>query len=330
MFDRAAREFGKADRAIVVEGYFDCIALQNAGFRETVATLGTALSEHHARELARKVERVVVCFDGDDAGRNAARVALRTLLATGVEVRILLLPEGRDPDDIVRKEGAAGVAGRLEASLDAVDFLMDRTGGSAGDRRARLAECLEIVDVTPDPTRRYTLQAELAKRAQIPLDQIRPMQSPRVIAARTGNDDTALPLEMALLRALLLDLPLERRSVVAQEVPVELLATPVVCRVMEAIKAIVAEHGTLEISALTSHIDDRDARRLLAALEHEAPETPEDRLSLILRELWERQRKRRLAELSNRIAQAERQGDHDQLTELSLEWSLLLKQPKKL
>ena len=101
LLDRAARAFASADRAIVVEGYFDCIALHQAGLTETVATLGTALSEQHARELARRVPRVVVCFDGDDAGRQAAVGAVRTLLAASLEVSVLLLPEGQDPDDVV-------------------------------------------------------------------------------------------------------------------------------------------------------------------------------------------------------------------------------------
>src|SRR5512136_1812770 len=104
--DRATRAFAQASRAIVVEGYFDCIAMHHNGFAETVATLGTALSEHHAKELARRVPKVVVCFDGDAAGRQAAVAAVRTLLGTALEVSVLLLPQGQDPDDAVRHEGA--------------------------------------------------------------------------------------------------------------------------------------------------------------------------------------------------------------------------------
>ncbi|OYV97856.1 MAG: DNA primase, partial [Acidobacteria bacterium 21-70-11] len=126
--DRAMRAFPKANRAVVVEGYFDCIALHRVGLTETVATLGTALSEHHAAELARRVPHVVVCFDGDAAGRQAAVAALRTLLAAALEVSVLVLPDGQDPDDVARREGAEGFGRRVAQAHPAAGFLLELMG----------------------------------------------------------------------------------------------------------------------------------------------------------------------------------------------------------
>lgn len=327
-YDRAVRAFVDSNRAIVVEGYFDCIALQHAGFCEAVATLGTALSEHHARELARKVPEVVVCFDGDNAGRQAARAAVRTLLSVGIGVRVLLLPADTDPDDVVRREGAAGFGQRIVGALGAAAFLVDQMGETRDERRRNLLACIEIVDACPDPVRRFAMREELARAASVPVEELGALAAPRLIVGRSADPEMPPPGELALLRGVLLDVPAEHRERVLATVELSLIENPTVRLIIENLKKRVEDGGTLEISDLTSDIDDRDARRLLAALEHVAPETPEERLSLIMRELWERQRKRRLAELSNEIARAEHAEEHDQLEKLLHEWQNLLKQPK--
>ena len=132
--ERAQRGFARTGRAIVVEGYFDCLALHQAGIEDAVATLGTSLSEHHARELARKVPRVAMCFDGDAAGRKAAVVALRTLLGADLDVSVVLLPDGQDPDDIVRTRGRDGFLALLDSAATPTAFLLGELGASREER----------------------------------------------------------------------------------------------------------------------------------------------------------------------------------------------------
>jgi DNA primase len=325
--DRAARAFTKTDRAIVVEGYFDCLALQAAGFLETVATLGTSLSEHHAKELGHRIAEVVLCFDGDAAGLAAARTALGTLLAANLKVRVLLLPDGLDPDEIVRRDGANGFRTLLDQASSESQFLVAQMGASRQERRDGLLRALDLVSVCPDPVRRFTMREELARAAEVPLEQLGGVASPRVVMTAGVQLELPPPGELALLRGLLHDVAPERRASMVAQIPVELIENEAVRSVLRALQARVSQGQALEISQLTSDIDDRDVRRLLSALEHEAPETGEERLVLIMRELWERRRRKRLAELQPEIQRAKRDQDQEALARLTREWHQLMRTP---
>ncbi len=117
----------RADRAVVVEGYFDRIALARAGVEEALATCGTALSEGHARNLRRRTRNVVLLFDGDEAGQRAMERSLEELLPAGLRVRAALLPPGADPDDLLVREGADALRAVVDRAPAALDFAIDRT-----------------------------------------------------------------------------------------------------------------------------------------------------------------------------------------------------------
>lgn len=322
--DRAARAFGQTSRAIVVEGYFDCLALHQAGLSETVATLGTALSEHHARELARRCARVVVCFDGDAAGRQAAVNAVRMLLGASLEVSVLLLPHGRDPDEIARQEGAEAFRARVDGALSAPDFLLAEMGSTRQARRENLLRYLEIVEACPDPVRRYGMREALARGAGVPLEQLGTVTPAQVAGEAVGVESLPPAGELALLRSLLVDIRVEQRAELVRRIPAAALDHPA-SRAIFAILLRRAEKGeTLEISGVTPEIEGHEGRRVLAALEHEVPETSAEHLVLVMRELWEKHQKRRLAELSQEIATAEQKGQKEKLSHLTRELQSLL------
>ena len=109
------RTIGRPDEILVVEGYLDVASLAQHGIGPSVATLGTATTVDHIRRLTRMTQRVIFCFDGDRAGRTAAWRAMETALphAGGrVELKFLLLPEGEDPDSLVRARGAEAFSGK--------------------------------------------------------------------------------------------------------------------------------------------------------------------------------------------------------------------------
>ncbi|MBV5309702.1 DNA primase, partial [Chromatium okenii] len=111
---------------LVVEGYLDVIALAQFGITNAVATLGTATTPEHLH-LLRTVPELIFCFDGDRAGRAAAWKALETALPlmTGQQsLRFLFLPEGDDPDTLIRREGADGLTARLAQALPLSTFLL--------------------------------------------------------------------------------------------------------------------------------------------------------------------------------------------------------------
>ncbi len=140
---QARAAIAKADRAIVVEGYIDAIALAQAGFHETVASLGTALTVDQLRLLGRYTRNVFACFDGDKAGHGASLRAVRTFVEAGLLGRGIFIPQGFDPDTLVKERGAQSFAGLIEAAELLVDYFVRSEAAAAGDSvggRARAAE----------------------------------------------------------------------------------------------------------------------------------------------------------------------------------------------
>ncbi len=143
------------DRAILVEGYFDVIALWQAGFKEAVAGCGTALTVEQLRVLSRYTKNVIACFDGDAAGRKASMRALEIFLQAGLLGRGIFIPSGFDPDTFVRERGAAAFAELTERSELLVDyFLSEQAGAARGSiaERARAAQRVaEMLKLVGDP-----------------------------------------------------------------------------------------------------------------------------------------------------------------------------------
>ena len=162
-------------RLLVVEGYMDVVALHQHGLRYAVATLGTATTSEHLQRLFRVTSEVVFCFDGDRAGRAAAWRALENALPEareGRQIKFLFLPEGEDPDTLVRKEGKDTFEARIKGAVPLSSFLLDRlstqTDLGSLDGRARLVELARPHLLRlPAGLYREMLVSELARRAQV-------------------------------------------------------------------------------------------------------------------------------------------------------------------
>jgi len=150
---REARQaIGQRERAIVVEGYLDAITLWQAGFREVVASLGTSLTIEQVRLLSRYTRNIVACFDGDDAGRRASLRALDVFLQAGILARGVFIPQGFDPDTLIRERGAAALDEPLKSAESLIDYFLQqqaqaaRASVNAQARAAeRVAEVLRLV-----------------------------------------------------------------------------------------------------------------------------------------------------------------------------------------
>lgn len=160
------------DRIIAVEGYMDVVALSEAGFGEAVAPLGTALTEDQVRLMWRFVPEPILCFDGDSAGRKAAFRAIDTVLAhlkPGQSVAFAFLPDGLDPDDLIRQQGAAAMEAVLKRARPLADVLFEREW-AAGDwttpeRRARLEQQIRsLVGQIGDPGVRAHYERDMRQR----------------------------------------------------------------------------------------------------------------------------------------------------------------------
>jgi DNA primase len=119
------------DRLLLVEGYMDVVGLAQAGITNAVATLGTAASKEHLQKLYRYTPEVICCFDGDAAGRQAAWRALEHALPElkdGRQLKFMFLPDGEDPDSLVRAEGRTGLLNRVAGAQPAIEYLFQRLG----------------------------------------------------------------------------------------------------------------------------------------------------------------------------------------------------------
>jgi len=154
----ARKRAGRLDSVIVVEGYTDVVALAQFGVPNAVATLGTATTPEQAAILLRATDRVVYCFDGDAAGRKAAWKALESTLpklGAGKEARFLFLPEGEDPDTLVREQGVERFNELLDAAQPLSDFFFDHVSADVDmdsiDGRARLVQAaVPYLDSLPE------------------------------------------------------------------------------------------------------------------------------------------------------------------------------------
>ncbi len=148
-----AREAIRSERtAVILEGYTDVIMAHQAGVTSAVAVLGTALTQEHARALARLAERVALVFDPDEAGRRSARRSIQVLLPEALEVHVAGLPEGQDPCEFVRAEGGEAFRRRLEQSEDFFEFSLrcaraERDVKTVQGRAGALRELQGIADV---------------------------------------------------------------------------------------------------------------------------------------------------------------------------------------
>ena len=169
---RARKSAHDSGAIIVVEGYVDAIAVSEAGFPNVVAPLGTALTGDHCALLWAMASEPILCFDGDSAGRRAAFRAVETalpLIGPGKSLRFAILPEGQDPDDLIRVSGPQAMAERLQSPLPLADMLFVReTDGERFDtpeQRAFLERRLHeaVAKIADEPLRRH-YQADMKRR----------------------------------------------------------------------------------------------------------------------------------------------------------------------
>ncbi len=167
-------------RLLIVEGYMDVVALAQHGINWAAATLGTATSTEHLKRVFRQCPEVVFCFDGDEAGRKAAIRALESALPTiedGRRARFLFLPQGEDPDSLVRRIGANDFIRLIDKATPLEDYLFDSQSEalnlSSLDDRARLSTLTApLIDKLPAGVFKELMMASLAERTGLSLDKL--------------------------------------------------------------------------------------------------------------------------------------------------------------
>ena len=170
--DRAREQTGRANRLIIVEGYFDAIALHQAGVTNVAATLGTALTPDHLRIIRRFAANVTLLFDPDAAGVRAALRTLDLFVDSGIGVTVVSLPDGQDPDTFVRSAGTEAFLRLQEAAPGLLDFAVEHSlqkavSGSLEDRIRSVDEILRILHKSGNRIEKEECTRRVAERLGI-------------------------------------------------------------------------------------------------------------------------------------------------------------------
>ncbi|CDH43813.1 DNA primase [Candidatus Contendibacter odensensis] len=270
-------------RLLVVEGYMDVVALAQHGLPYTVATLGTATTADQIERLFRVVSDLVFCFDGDRAGRAAAWRALEVTLPflhDGRQVGFLFLPDGEDPDTLVRREGQATFERRLEQATALADYLFSELRGQTDPEtlagRARLAErARPLLEKLPDGHFRDLMEARLQKEAHLATTRLRPPPAATAVPNRADRNLrlTRTPLRKAV--ALLLYRPELAQGMTADDPLLRVNSDPGIKLLTELIETLL-KHPHLKVATLLERYRDTREGAILERLAVWEPEVPEE------------------------------------------------------
>ncbi|MCP4575453.1 MAG: DNA primase [Deltaproteobacteria bacterium] len=194
-FSAARKAIRETGRAVVVEGYMDCLALRKHGLKEVVATLGTALSETPVRKLKGIGKEAVVVFDADEAGKAAALRTLPIFLNERLSARAVILPKGHDPDSFVNDNGREAFSKFLDAAPSLFDFYMDHKLGQDSEnidhRVDILEEILPILTKVRNETQRALYIRRLSERCEVAesviISALRGVKQPSVKSRRNNE-----------------------------------------------------------------------------------------------------------------------------------------------
>jgi DNA primase len=262
-------------RLLVVEGYMDVIALAQFGVNNAVATLGTAFTQQSLSKLFNIVPEIVLCFDGDRAGRSAALRAIENslpILSEGRQLKLLFLPDGEDPDTLIRKEGEKKFTQRLAQSINLssmlIEHLLNQVDLSSVDGRARLVELARpYVNSLQSEVYATLFLQELARYSRIDEPRLRRMLE---VSPNAGMQSTVQrkPVGRLSLSERAISMLLQQPSLIRYVVePREFLAlNDPYCALLVAVASCYKVHGEMSMGQVLSLWTNEQEAKVLAQL----------------------------------------------------------------
>jgi DNA primase len=324
---RAREAMRKEDRAILVEGYMDAIGVTAAGFGPVVASCGTALTDRQVRLIKQHTHRIVVNFDPDAAGANAAERSVNMLLDEGMHVRICELDGGLDPDEYCKQRGAAAYQERLDAAKGYFYWLADRARTKYDVRTSEgqvsvLKFLMPAVQRVSDPMERMVIAGEVASYAGVGpglvLDSFK-----KAVAERQDSSFRRPPVELRQHdeRILLnvLTQPGSSSGVVEELRSMVVVETFASRRIFQAIFAMHDAGGAVTFDGIHARLAEEDQAILADAVLSEDMEVSEEELATAMASLRRAEGEFRRAELKRRIKEFERAGNWTEALRLTAE-----------
>ena len=319
--------------AMIVEGYFDVIVSHQYGFSNAVAPLGTALTTGHLQKLKRFTKKAVLVFDGDEAGKAAARRSIPLLLEQGFGAKILLLPEKDDPDSFLRREGASPFATLLSGSRSVVDFLL---GTAKKEKAEAVRDALEVIASAGDAIMKEELTRELSEKTGIRETVIREemKKAGKGLKEKTRTGGASLspcprPFgcdEEVLLLSAAISFP-EKTGSILRAVPVGEFRNPTVRNIFGKLGA---EDGGVRLNEMISSLEEEE--RVLVTRLTVNPgfdiDAVDKNIEDCVRRIGERKLDARLRQVHEEIKRAEGRGEKDLLDTLLPERQKLIKEAR--
>jgi DNA primase len=322
-----ARSFCQAtDSVFVVEGYFDLLALHCHSIQNAVATLGTALTREHIRILKGYARTAVLVFDSDEAGIKAAQRSLPLFSQEKMEVRILILPDGYDPDTFIFEHGQETFLKLAEKSLGVIPFLMSYLIAKHGlsiEGKVRIIDDMKISLATlADGVKRALYVKELAERLNIAesvvLEQVRKTtgtdHKKRIAEDQKTEIFEEYRIEKGILQMMVQFPPI--LPYIIKERIVEDFENPILKKIGERILKIFQDQGDIAVSAIVSCIDDPKHRSLITALFLDEQTWDRDKCFKGIERFRHDMQKRKGKILSRKIKEAQKANDQELLTNL--------------
>jgi len=305
---RAKQNIRRLDRAILVEGYFDCISLDDAGVPGVVASMGTSLTPGQASLIARYTKRVVVCYDGDDAGRNATLKAAPVFLAAGLHVEVFNVGRGHDPDTFIREFGVDRFIEEISNSRPLIDFALetwapDVATMSTAAKEEKLTALAPILSAMSGVSRNDAAQKTadwLRLRFETIWDRVKGPSSMAGPARQGATSSRNTSGEKHLLAAILRE---SAPAPLVGSLREQYFGDPV-CRAVFHAWTEMRSEGEVNFNELGTRLRGEDENALVAELVH-WPEVMPDQLELIVGPMERGWIESRLEELQSRIQAAD-------------------------
>ncbi|MGB9406460.1 MAG: DNA primase [Terracidiphilus sp.] len=321
--DKARTAIRQLEFALLVEGQMDCISVYLRGIQNVIATSGTAFTEQQVAILKRHTSQVVVNFDPDAAGSNAAEKSIALLTEEGFTIKIVTLDGGLDPDRYIRERGVEAYTAALRGARRQADYLIERArqifpGASAEQKVKAMNFLLPHIRRMPEKLARDQFAADAAQKLGIDSAVLREELRQAALRRRDHIEARAITLtevERVLLRALAIDDPEYAQS---RQLAVEALITQPTwfehLGAFTALQALAARQARDPMEV----VEDEAQRALLAeALLAETKPPEENEVQSAIQEIHERTIESRQRELRTLIAEAERRGDVAELALLT-------------
>jgi DNA primase len=323
--DKAKGSMRELDIALLVEGQMDCISVFMGGIANVIATSGTAFTEHQVRLLSRFTKRVVLNFDPDQAGANAAEKTVALLVEEGFEVRVVTLEGGLDPDRFIKERGMAAYSDAVRGAARYADYLIERArtmfpGRTPESKVKALNMLLPHIRRVPNPIARSDFAENAAQKlgieSSLMRQELKQAAAQRLESVKAAQPRAVTEVERILLCALVLPEADSARQLAAERLGAnpEWFAALGSAGLIEVLVSAPAPENPFEAAP------DEGSRALLASALHGGGE--EDLATKVegaLESLHDKYLDRRLRELRVQMAEAQRRGDEARLLRLAQE-----------